>query len=603
MWGLSWGRPRWAGLASLFVLALVAKAQSTGLTITPSVVAFPATLVGTPSLQQQTVYVYNTGTQTVNFSSVTISGANAADFSIAYDTCLPSESVSGFCYLGVAFTPSIIGTEVAQLNFVDDASGSPQTVPLSGTGQGPTLTLSTYPSALTFSPQNVSVSSNSQNVSLQNTGNTAITLGALQISGPNAGDFHLVSNSCGSTLAVNAYCSVPISFTPTAAGIRTATLTISDNAQASPQTVTLSGTGQIASVGLTANPTSLSFGSQILKTPGTVWVSLTNSGNTPIEFAPPTITGSNAADFNITSDSCSSPLAPGYSCEVVVGFTPGALGSRTASLRLSDRNAGSLVALPLSGSGISATVAVTVSPNPIVFPLVNLANVFSLPVSILNTGNTIATINSIKLSGPNAADFTLQTNSLPCSPGYQYPPAATCNFSINFTPSAAGARTATLTVVDSASSTPLKIPVSGTGVASTLPSLTFSPAALRFGNVTVGSSGSQTINIANNSAQAIPFSFPYVTGADESDFLVAADTCPTNGSINAGASCSITISFTPPMGGPRTATLLLEDGAANSPQSIFLGGNGGTQTKTLAFNSLFQLSVPSQWEQSARRQL
>src|SRR5574340_664813 len=115
------------------------------------------------------------------------------------------------------------------------------------------------------------------------------------ITGSNAGDF-AQSNSCGSSLATNASCTINVTFTPTASGARTASISVTDNASGSPQTVSLTGTGLAPAA--TPSPSSLSFGKQ---TVGTVspqkQVTLTNTGNATLTINSVAIAGSDPKDF------------------------------------------------------------------------------------------------------------------------------------------------------------------------------------------------------------------------------------------------------------------------------------------------------------------
>ena len=89
-----------------------------------------AQTVGTTSLPK-TEKVTNTGTATLHISSITISG----DFAISSNTCGPTLAVGAICKVKVVFKPTQIGTRTGSLTFTDDASNSPQVVPLKGTGQ------------------------------------------------------------------------------------------------------------------------------------------------------------------------------------------------------------------------------------------------------------------------------------------------------------------------------------------------------------------------------------------------------------------------------------------------------------------------------------
>lgn len=111
------------------------------------------------------------------------------------------------------------------------------------TTSAPVVSLS--PTSLSFGNHQVNTTSSAQTVTLKNSGNAALTIKGIGLSGPNSGDFHQ-QNTCpssSSTLAAGASCTISVTFTPTAEGTRSASLAIADNASGSPQSVTLSGTG------------------------------------------------------------------------------------------------------------------------------------------------------------------------------------------------------------------------------------------------------------------------------------------------------------------------------------------------------------------------
>ena len=96
------------------------------------------------------------------------------------------------------------------------------------------------PSSLTFATQNVNSTSSAQSVMLSNTGNAALSITSIAASG----DF-AQTNNCGTSVAAGANCSISVTFTPTAAGSRTGSVSINDNASGSPQSVSLTGIGKI----------------------------------------------------------------------------------------------------------------------------------------------------------------------------------------------------------------------------------------------------------------------------------------------------------------------------------------------------------------------
>ena len=149
------------------------------------------------------------------------------------------------CAINITFTPSATGTANGTLTITDDAAGSPQTIPLIGVGvpPGPIATLA--PSPLNFTPaQLVGTTSAAQPVTLTNTGTTFLTISSIGLTGPNANQFTLTSSTCGASLAANASCTINISYAPTTAATSAASLSVTDNAPGSPQTIPLNGTVQ-----------------------------------------------------------------------------------------------------------------------------------------------------------------------------------------------------------------------------------------------------------------------------------------------------------------------------------------------------------------------
>ena len=98
------------------------------------------------------------------------------------------------------------------------------------------------PSSLTFTSENQGVTSPAQSVMLTNSGDAVLSISAVTVAGTNPADFQQ-TNSCGSSVAVGGNCSIAVTFTPTATGPRSATLSIGDNAVGSPQLINLTGTG------------------------------------------------------------------------------------------------------------------------------------------------------------------------------------------------------------------------------------------------------------------------------------------------------------------------------------------------------------------------
>jgi hypothetical protein len=291
----------------------------------------------------QTITVTNTGNSTLTVSSVQITGTNHSDFSQTNTCTSGGVAPQSTCAINVTFSPTISGTENATVTVSDNAPDSPESTTLTGVGvgAGPAVTLS--PTNLTFATQLVGTTSPVQNVTLTNTGSALLSITSIATTG----DF-AQTNNCGATVAVNASCTISVTFTPTTINTRTGTVLVTDNAPASPQTVTLTGTGTYVSY----TPASLTFGAQTVGTtsaPQTI--SFTNDATTKLTIKSIVITGANNTDFSETNN-CGTSLPPKASCTITVTFTPTAKGLRTADVTVSDFLGGNTTqSIPLSGTG------------------------------------------------------------------------------------------------------------------------------------------------------------------------------------------------------------------------------------------------------------
>lgn len=200
-------------------------------TLSPAALIFGNTIVGTTSAPK-TVKVTNTGSATLDISSIIPS----ANFAISANTCGATLAVGKSCKVSVTFTPTEAGEITGTLTFTDDAVNSPQNVQLSGTGSSAaTLT----PSSATYKKQKVGTTSAAKKFTLTNNQNVALTSIAISTTG----DFAVSATTCGTTLASKQKCTINVTFTPTKTGTRTGELNVNDSAGGSPQTASLSGTG------------------------------------------------------------------------------------------------------------------------------------------------------------------------------------------------------------------------------------------------------------------------------------------------------------------------------------------------------------------------
>jgi hypothetical protein len=316
------------------------------------------------------------------------------------------------------------------------------------------------PASLTFASQALNTASASQTVTLTNKGTAPLGSIAISITGASPGDFSQ-TNNCPASLAINANCSIAVTFKPTASGTRTASISVSDNAAGSPQTASLAGTGAGSGTAtVSVSPASLSFGNQNVGTSSAGQnITLSNTGTGSLTISSVQLSGANTGDFPSTTN-CGHSLAAGSSCTVTVTFKPTATGSRSAAIVLNDSGTGSPQSVALSGTGVSTGApAVTLSATALTFGTEPLnSQTAAQSVTITNSGTASLTISSLSLSGANPQDFPGTTNC-PNSLAVN----ASCTVSLRFRPQATGARSATLSIADNVAGSPQTVSLSGTG--------------------------------------------------------------------------------------------------------------------------------------------
>jgi len=200
--------------------------------LAPLALTFAAQQIGTSSATQQ-VLLTNSGDVALTLVTASISSGPFT----ATSGCGASLAAHSTCAINVAFVPTATGAASGVLTVSDQFRS--QTVALSGTGVAPAGVSLTPSAGLVFGAVGVGLTSPTQTMTLTNNGGVTLTISGIAVSG----DFHLASTTCGAALAPNAACTLLIVFAPTAGGMRTGALTLTDNAPSGTQTAALSGVG------------------------------------------------------------------------------------------------------------------------------------------------------------------------------------------------------------------------------------------------------------------------------------------------------------------------------------------------------------------------
>ncbi|HEX4427404.1 MAG TPA: FG-GAP-like repeat-containing protein [Terriglobales bacterium] len=222
----------------------------------------------------------------------------------------------------------------------------------------------------------------------------------------------------------------------------------------------------------------------------------------------------------------------------------------------------------------SVTTTVTLSHTALSFANVPISTI-SAPktLTLTNTGTAVLTISSISPSS------NFEVSSTTC--GGTLAARAHCTVSVTFQPPALGSFTGTLTFVDSAANSPQTVSLTGTGTVQ----VTLTPVTLAFAIQPVFStSPAKIVTLTNHMPTPLSFRGINFAGANPGDFT-ETDTCGS--SVAGSGHCTISVTFNPQAIGARTATMIVNEVAANSPQIIPLKGTGEVQVKltptTMAF--------------------
>lgn len=333
------------GVTSLPATVTIVLEPPVPLTVSPTSLSYGNQGIASTSAAKKVTITNNTGA-VVTISSIAISGTDPTDFAQSATTCGSSLALKSSCTISIAFTPTALGARSAALVLLDSAANSPQTIALSGTG---VLQASLSPVTLAFGNEADGTTTAPKTVTLTNNTSAALPISSIATTGTNSGEFAVSSNACGASIGAHSSCKIGVTFAPVTPGAKTASLTVTDSANNSPQSVSLTGTG-IAPVSIT--PASLTFAAQKVGTTSAgKKVTIKNNLKATLTFSGFTLTGANTGDFSQSTTTCGGTLGAGLTCTVSITFTPTAKGSRTADLSISDSATTSPQTVVLSGTG------------------------------------------------------------------------------------------------------------------------------------------------------------------------------------------------------------------------------------------------------------
>ncbi len=513
----------------------------------PSSMAFGSIQVGTTSGKSETLT--NTGGSAVNISQVTASGAGFSVSGLSLPATLNAGQSVTFT---VSYTPSSAGAVSGSVGVTSDASNSPLSISLSGTGLA-AGSLTANPSSVSFG--NITVGSNkSVPVTVTNTGGVSVTVSSASASGSG---FSFTGPSMPATINAGQSTTFNAIFTPTSAGAASGTLTVNSDAGNPTLSIPLSGTG-VSQGQLGSNPSSFSFGNIQVGTSKSLSGTLTNSGGTSLTISAASASG---AGFSLSGLNIPLTLNAGQSTSFTVLFSPSAMGAASGSVSITSNGGNPNLSIPLSGTGVTQG---TLTPNPssLAFGNIQVGRSSSLSETLTNSGGTSLTVSAASASGTG---FSLSGLSLPLTLNA----GQSTSFTATFSPTAGGSASGNITITSTGSDSSLTIALSGTGI--TQGTLTPNPSSLGFGNVQVGNSSSLSETLTNTGGTSLTISAASASGAG---YSLGGLSLPVT--LNAGQSTSFSVSFAPAAGGAASGSVTLTSNGGNPTLGIPLSGTGVT---------------------------
>jgi hypothetical protein len=411
---------------------------------------------------------------------------------------------------------------------------------------------------------------------VRNAGGQPVSLRYFQREGLHRQDFAVDSARCPTQLAPGATCPLAVTFTPTAAGARGASLVAVSDAAADRVKAELAGTGQGGGPGrLRADPPFLNFtGHEVGSKSEPRQVTIANVGESPVTIRGVRRAGDHATDFAVDGSDCQdATVGAGKHCMIKVTFTPGAEGPRNADVVISSNAVEPETTVPLHG----------LPPNPVLRIVPDSLDFGAQPIGkptppqrlfVQNNGSTPVTVGSIEVLGQAAANFAVDSKA--CLRKVLNPDQS-CELAVAFTPSADGGRSARVVANSDPPGSSAEAALGGTG-RPLKKELTVTPEAISFDGPAGKPTGPQFVHVDNTGEE--PVTLRQVLVAPPGAFAVSNGTCPSPPHLPPGHACDLAVTFTPAAPGTDyTATLEVHSDVTGPAATVKLIGSSSKEPK------------------------
>jgi hypothetical protein len=338
------------------------------------------------------------------------------------------------------------------IQFPNDTS-EPVILAVPGTATAPKLGLSS--NSLTFGNITVGQAQN-QTLTVSNTGTAALNVTAVSVAGSG---FALTSAASSFSVASGTSQSITVRFAPTQSGPVNGTLTIASNDPSQPSvSVPLTGTGVAAAFSISVTPASLDFGTVTAGLTKDLTFTVQNTGASSIQVTSVT---SSSNQFRQILPSLPFGVGAGSSQLVTIRFSPSATGAQSGTITIGTSNVATPpVTVSVMGTGAASgggggPFSMYIVPISLDFGTVTPGQTKDLTFTVRNNGFASIQISAITSSNPRFA-WVLPTGPFGVGAG------STQGVTIRFSPTVAGAQSATITVSSNDPTTPsLNVNVTG----------------------------------------------------------------------------------------------------------------------------------------------
>jgi sugar lactone lactonase YvrE len=477
------------------------------------------------------------------------------------DACLTSPATTnipsgGSCNLSYTVSPTTIGSISGSGIVTTSDTFDRDTFSANAVG---VATLAPDTTSLTLADTPVGSTSAAKVFTITNTGSAAAVVSG--VTNSDTADFSETDTCSGATVAVNATCTVSVTFHPATANVTSmSTITIASNASNPSLQLSVSGHSPMATMPQAMlAPMALNFTTTAGTNPGSQTTTLSNSGTAALAISSIGFTGANAGLFSQTNN-CGTSLAAGATCMITISFADNTVGSYAATLNVTD-DATPATQTVVVTANVAGVPKATLSPSSLSFNTTAGSMAPSQTLTLSNPGTAPLSIASIAVSESAAGPFS-QTNTC----GASMAAGASCTITVTLTSTTVGNYQANLVVTDNASPTTQSTSLAGTV---TSPVAALSPASLSFTVVAGSTPSAQTATLANSGTAALAISSIIIGGANAASF---AQTNTCGASLAAGANCAIIVSFTGTSVGSYGASLTVTDNSASPTQTTALVG-------------------------------